>query len=46
MGCHGNHAFEHNQNKFFLENKKVLHSWGLNEQFATHEKCPGVDGAR
>ena len=28
MGCHGNHAFSHSQNKFILENKEQLHSEG------------------
>ena len=38
MGCHGNHAFTQSQNTFFLQDKKVMYSYGLNEQFATHEK--------
>ena len=42
LGCHGNHAFTHSQNKFCIEDKKVLLSWGPNEQFVTHENCPGI----
>ena len=42
MSCHGNHAFSHSQNKFFLRTKNNLHSagggGGGNEQFGTHEK--------
>ena len=36
MGCYGNHAFIHSQNKFFWGYKFFGHNWGSNEQFNTH----------
>ena len=37
MGCHGNHAFKHSQNKFFSrDNFFGGHDWGPNNQFDTH----------
>ena len=36
MGCHGNHAFQHSQNKFCLGDHFFRHARGPNEQFDTH----------
>ena len=37
MGCYGNHAFKHSQNKFCHGDNFWRHAWGPNEQFDTHE---------
>ena len=41
MGCHRNHAITHSPNQNFFEDTYVSHPGGPNEQFGTHENCPG-----
>ena len=42
MGCHGNHAFSHSQNKFLLKDKNKLNSGVQMNNLAPMKNCPGV----
>ena len=42
MGCHGNHAFKHNQNKFFAEKIFWGHTWVPMNNLTPMGSCPGV----
>ena len=44
MGCHGNHAFSHSQNKF-QDKCFFSHSGGLNENLSPLRTCPGDWGS-
>ena len=37
MGCHGNHAISHKQNRFIFDNN-FLHNSGLSEQNGMYKK--------
>ena len=40
MGCHGNHAFTHSRNKFFLEVKLFCIQWVPKNRLAPMKHCP------
>ena len=44
MGCHGNHAFTHSQNKFFHEVTHLCIERVQENKLAPMKYCPGVQG--